>query len=126
MGKQMHDGFGLRNLPAPLGRIRHGLPNSRREQLGFIPEHVSRGGDSSGLAFRIDRGEKYSCSISDLTGGDGKTPGVNIEITDAKDFEALETEAVTSLPRSGGNPSWVLVIGAVLLIMLALLVVALR
>jgi hypothetical protein len=58
------------------------------EQLGFIPEHVSRGGDSSGLASRMDRGEKYECNISDLTGGGGKTLGVNIEITDADEFEA--------------------------------------
>jgi len=39
------------------------------EQLGFIPAHVSRGGDSSGLAWRMDRGDRYDCRIKDLTGG---------------------------------------------------------
>jgi hypothetical protein len=60
------------------------------EQLGFIPEHVSRGGDSSGLASRMDRGKKYRSRISDLTGGGGMTLGVNIEITDIDDCEAAE------------------------------------
>jgi HIRAN domain-containing protein len=86
------------------------------EQLGFIPEHVSRGGDSSGLASRIDRGEKYGCRISDLTGGGEKTLGVNIEITDTEDFEAPEMAAVTSAPHVGGNLSWVFVIGTLLLV----------
>jgi hypothetical protein len=52
------------------------------EQLGFIPAHVSRGGDSSGLAYGMDHGDKYSCRISDITGGGSKSLGVNIEITD--------------------------------------------
>ena len=43
------------------------------EQLGFVPAHVSRGGDSSGLAFRMDRGEKYQCRIGSLTGGGEKS-----------------------------------------------------
>jgi hypothetical protein len=57
------------------------------EQLGFVPAHVSRGGDSSGLAHRMDQGEKYQCKISDLTGGGAKARGVNIEITEGEDFE---------------------------------------
>ena len=95
------------------------------EQLGFIPEHVSRGGDSSGLASRMDRGEKYRCRISDLTGGGGKNLGVNIEITETADFEAPETAAVKSAPHARGNLAWLLVIGAVLLIV-GLIVVVLR
>jgi hypothetical protein len=95
------------------------------EQLGFVPEHVSRGDDSSGLAFRMDRGEKYGCRIRDLTGGGDKTLGVNIEITDGEDFEEPEMAAVTSAPHASGDPSWVLVIGAVLLVV-ALIIVALR
>jgi hypothetical protein len=95
------------------------------EQLGFIPEHVSGGGDSSGLASRMDRGEKYGCRISDLTGGGEKNLGVNIEITDDEDFEEPEMAAVTSASHASGNLSWVLVIGAVLVVV-ALIVVALR
>ncbi len=95
------------------------------EQLGFIPEHVSRCGDSSGLASRMDRGEKYECRISDLTGGGEWNLGVNIEITDAEDSEAHETVVVTSAPDAHRNFSWMLAIGTVLLIV-ALLVLALR
>ena len=46
------------------------------EQLGFIPAHVSRGGDSSGLASRMDRGDKYECRVSGLTGGSDKNLGL--------------------------------------------------
>jgi len=66
------------------------------EQLGFIPTHVSRGGDSSGLAFRMDQGEKFQCRIKNLTGGGEKTRGVNIEISKGVDVLALETVAPTS------------------------------
>ncbi len=51
------------------------------EQLGFIPSHVSRVGDASGLAVQIDRGSKFHCRISALTGGRGENLGVNIEVT---------------------------------------------
>lgn len=58
------------------------------EQLGFIPAHVSRFGDSSGLAFRMDRGEKYQCRIKNITGGGSReTIGVNIEITEGEKFD---------------------------------------
>ena len=51
------------------------------EQLGFIPAHVSRDDDPSGLAAQMDRGEKYGCRIKDVTGGgEGMSLGVNIEI----------------------------------------------
>jgi hypothetical protein len=54
------------------------------EQLGFIPAHVSRGGDSSGLAFQMDKGTEYQCRIKNITGGGpGESLGVNIEITTA-------------------------------------------
>jgi hypothetical protein len=85
------------------------------EQLGFIPAHVSRNGDSSGLAVRMDRGETYQCRISDLTGGSGKTLGVNIEITEGE-FDAAETPVglnVAPLVR------WLLVAFAVLLAVVA-------
>lgn len=57
------------------------------EQLGFVPAHVSRGRDSSGLAYRMDRGDKYECRISALTGGGRMSLGVNIEIADADDVQ---------------------------------------
>jgi hypothetical protein len=95
------------------------------DDLGFIPEHVSRGDDSSGLASRMDRGEIFKCRIGSLTGGGEMSLGANIEITDANDFEELEKAPVTSAPDAGGNLTWVLVIGAVLLVA-ALIVVALR
>jgi len=60
---------------------------SNGEQLGFIPSHVSRSGDSSGLASRMDRGDQYQCRISSLTGGGPKSLGVNIEITEGEDFD---------------------------------------
>ena len=50
------------------------------EQLGFLPAHVSRGEDSSGLAYQMDRGDRYECRLKDITGGGpGKSLGVNID-----------------------------------------------
>ena len=69
------------------------------EQLGFIPAHVSRGDDPSGLALRMDRGDKYECRISDLTGRRKETLGVNIEITQAE-FDGVE-EAEIPTPTPG-------------------------
>jgi len=48
------------------------------EQIGYIPAHVT----ASGLAKELDRGDKIRCRISDLTGGEGLTRGVNIEVGD--------------------------------------------
>jgi hypothetical protein len=59
------------------------------EQLGFVPADVSRAGDPTGLAFRMDRGDQYHCRVKELTGGNGRTRGVNIEITSGADFDAL-------------------------------------
>lgn len=60
------------------------------EQLGFIPAHVSRGGDSSGLAFQLDRGHEYQCRIKDVTGGGaGLSLGVNIEITEGEELDGI-------------------------------------
>jgi hypothetical protein len=68
----------------PINRFDEGAIKVLRlngEQLGFIPEHVSRCGDPSGLAFQMDRGSEYSCRIKNLTGGGpGQGIGVNIEI----------------------------------------------
>jgi hypothetical protein len=59
------------------------------EQLGFLPEHVSRGDHSSGLAFQMDRGAKFQCRIIGLTGDKGKSLGVNIELTDGEEFDSV-------------------------------------
>ena len=66
---------------------------SNGEQLGFIPAYVSRGGDSSGLAFQMDHGSQYRCTISDITGGgEGRSVGVNIEVTEVRPDSVLPTE----------------------------------
>jgi hypothetical protein len=62
------------------------------EQLGFLPAHVSRGGDSSGLAFQMDRGSGYQCRISSLSGGGDRSLGVNIEITEGR-FDSVSSIA---------------------------------
>jgi hypothetical protein len=104
------------------------------EQLGFIPAHVSRGGDSSGLACRMDRGDQYRCKISDLTGSSGKTLGVNIEITEiAEDeqYNTAETRPVTdtlsqvAVAPASENQAWLWVLGAVAVV-IATLVIALE
>jgi hypothetical protein len=51
------------------------------QQLGYLGEHVTRAGDPSGLADRMDSGDRYTCRIGSLTGGSGATRDVNIEIT---------------------------------------------
>lgn len=72
------------------------------EQLGFIPAHVSRGGDTSGLAYQMDRGEKFQCRIKDLSGGGDKNLGVNIEITEGDASDAVAMEPLTSKRPEGG------------------------
>jgi hypothetical protein len=100
------------------------------EQLGFIPTHVSRGGDSSGLAYRMDRGEKYECRISDLTGGGRKTLGVNIEIKEAdEEADVAESATMSNMPPianlepAGGNYVWLWLVGALAAIVILLVVI---
>lgn len=60
------------------------------EQLGFIPAHVSRGGDPSGLAAQMDEGAAYKCRVANITGGGpGLSFGINIEITDTEFPETI-------------------------------------
>ncbi len=96
------------------------------EQLGFIPADVSRGGHSSGLAFQMDRGYEYQCRISALTGGGDKFFGVNIEITEAEQFDTpLSTnEDINVIERSAGssNLGWLFVAAAVLLVLVVVVV----
>jgi hypothetical protein len=89
------------------------------EQLGFIRAYVSR----NGLAFRMDRGDTYQCRISDLTGGNGKTLGVNIEIIE-DEFEAAEAPANLNLapfvPVQNSVGWWLFAAFAVLLVVVAI------
>jgi hypothetical protein len=49
------------------------------QHLGYIPAHVSRHGDPSGLAFRMDQGIQCGCRIKNLTVcGPGESLGGNI------------------------------------------------
>jgi hypothetical protein len=62
---------------------------SNGEQLGYIPASNA----ASGLSRQLDRGDAIRCRISDLTGGNGWTRGVNIEVGDWDDT-----------PRAGVEP----------------------
>lgn len=94
------------------------------EQLGFIPEHVSRGDEPSGLAHRMDRGDKYNCRIKDLTGGGLRNLGVNIEITECEESDWVPSAEKAPAPLSEvplpRNLGWLLVAAAVLVLILAL------
>jgi len=94
---------------------------SNGEQLGFISSDVSRSGDSSGLAFRMDRGDRYQCRISDLTGGGwGRSLGVNIEITEGEDDGPQQTSAASGSgageSQRDGRLGWVVLVVAVVLV----------
>jgi hypothetical protein len=95
------------------------------EQLGFIPARVSRDGDPSGLAFQMDRGDKYQCRISDLTGGDGRCLGVNIEVTEGEELDSVlsttKTPAILSVAPVHKNLGWLLAAAALLLLVVTLI-----
>jgi hypothetical protein len=106
------------NHPVDKGAIK--VMRLNGQQLGFVPAHVSRGGDSSGLASRMDRGEKYQCRIGSLTGGGEKSLGVNIEITEDEDFEpSPQTSAPSKIEPVApihSNLGWWLAAAVVLLL----------
>jgi hypothetical protein len=66
------------------------------EQLGYIRAQVA----ASGLARDLDRGERPKCRIKNLTGGDGLTRGVNIEIGD---WQADSHPAEAAIPNESAN-----------------------
>ena len=116
----------LRVVRDPTNRFDKGAIKVMRlsgEQLGFIPAHVSRGDDPSGLASRMDRGGKYGCRIKDLTGGGLRNLGVNIEVTEGEEFDwAQPTENAPTPSHEGLSPvalGW-FIAAAVLLAVLAL------
>jgi hypothetical protein len=86
------------------------------EQLGYIPAHVA----ASGLAKDLDRGERPKCRIVNLTGGDGLTRGVNIEIGEwPKDSHPSEAAILNESATPYGWIIFVLAIiaGAVLVLL---------
>jgi hypothetical protein len=95
------------------------------EQLGFISAHVSRGGDPSGLAFQMDRGDNFQCRIKDLTGGGGWSLGVNIEITEGQEFASKLSTARTPAPLSvspiHSNLGWLFAAAALILLVVVLI-----
>jgi hypothetical protein len=101
------------------------------EQLGFIPAHVSRGFDPSGLASQIDRGDKYGCRIKDLTGGgEGMSLGVNIEVMYGGDEQSdvslafpAEHGRSRDVPPPSGRLGWLFVLGAFIIVLVILAVI---
>lgn len=113
------------NNPHDNGAIK--LMRLNGEQLGFVPAHVSRGGDSSGLAYRIDQGEEYRCRISDITGGGNENLGVNIEISEDEEFAAVKGQSnAASVAPSRGNrvPSSAVLCGWIAAAIVLLLLIA--
>jgi len=70
------------------------------EQLGYVPASSA----ASGLARQLDRAEAIRCRISDLTGGNGWTRGVNIEVGDWDDTPP----AVAEPDESSALVRWVI------------------
>jgi uncharacterized Zn finger protein (UPF0148 family) len=78
------------------------------EQLGYVPAHVA----ASGLAKDLDRGERPKCRIVNLTGGDGLTRGVNIEIGEWPE-DSHPSEA--AIPNESAVPyGWIIFVLAII------------
>jgi hypothetical protein len=121
-------GESLRLVRDPTNRYDKGAIKVMRfngEQLGFIPVHVSRGDDPSGLALRMDRGDEYKCRIKDLTGGGGQNLGVNTEVAEGEEFDSVLSTAKRPAPLSvvplHNNLGRLVGAAAVLLLILALI-----
>jgi hypothetical protein len=87
------------------------------EQLGYIPAQVA----ASGLAKELDRGERPRCRIVNLTGRDGQTRGVNIEIGGSPELSHASKAAISN--ESAAPYGWIIfalaiIAGAVLLVLL--------
>jgi hypothetical protein len=86
------------------------------EQLGYIPAHVA----ANGLAKDLDSGEQPKCRIKNLTGGEGLTRGVNIEIGNWPEDSHLSEAAIPN--GSAGSVGWIILIVAVIVAVLVLLI----
>jgi hypothetical protein len=71
----------------------------------------------------MDRGYRFKCRISDLTGGGAKTRGVNIEITEGEDFETPERSQSNVLPVTPAHSSLVWWIAVAVVLMILILIV---
>ena len=78
------------------------------EQLGYISAQVA----ASGLAKDLDRGERPKCRIANLTGGDGLTRGVNIEIGEWPNDSHPSGAAI---PNESATPyGWIIVVSVII------------
>lgn len=96
---------------------------STGEQLGFIRSHISRAGQSSGLAFQMDRGDKIQCKIAEISGGKDKNLGVTIEITKGDVSSTSETSPKPNVISVHSNRGRLFLFAAVVLLFVAILVV---
>ena len=86
----------IREPDNPIDKFAVKVVRGNGQQLGYLGRNIAREGDRSGIAYRMDRGDKYLCRISDITGGGaGLSYGVNIEIREADEAE-VRTDAETS------------------------------
>ena len=101
------------------------VTRSNGEQLGYLPAHVSRGGDASGLAHQMDAGTGYQCRITAITGGGPeKSWGVNIEVTDAAEFDGSVPQQYAhsdSVPGRIPTGVWLLLALAIVVILFLLI-----
>jgi hypothetical protein len=78
------------------------------DQIGFLPAHMTRDGDPSGIAHKMDSGTTYRCRVIEVTGGGpDRHYAINIEITDG-DWPRRE-ETTTPEISSG---LWLLLLAA--------------
>jgi hypothetical protein len=78
------------------------------EQIGFLPANMTRDGDPTGLAHKIDSGTTYRCRVIEITGGGSdRHYGINIEITDG-DWTRREE---TTIPETSSG-LWLLLLAA--------------
>lgn len=87
------------------------------EQLGYIPAHVA----ASGLAKDLDRGEHPRCRIANLTGGNGLTRGVNIEVGEWPADSKLSQAAIRS--ESAFPFGWIVFVLAIIAVAVLVLIV---
>jgi hypothetical protein len=74
------------------------------EQLGYVPAHVA----ASGLASDLDSGERCKCRVASLTGGNGLTRGVNIEIGEWPEDSHLSEVAIPN--ESVVSYGWIILV----------------
>ena len=120
--------LGVRHLSHCVAATPRTAFRTNGQQLGYLGQHISRGGHQSGIAYRMDHGRKYLGRISDITGGRPKQThyGVNIEIREADDDGDVWTYVPprNSNVRNSSSPTitQVLVLLAIVVITILLVV----